>query len=25
VDGYLDGIRKKLYDTLNANDGIQIN
>jgi hypothetical protein len=25
VDGYLDGIRKKLYDTLEANDGIQIN
>jgi energy-coupling factor transporter ATP-binding protein EcfA2 len=25
VDGYLDGIRKKLYDTLDANDGIQIN
>ena len=24
VDGYLDGIRKKLYDTLEANDGIQI-
>ncbi len=25
VDSYLDGIRKKLYDTLEANDGIQIN
>lgn len=25
VDDYLDGIRKKLYDTLEANDGIQIN
>jgi hypothetical protein len=25
VDGYLDVIRKKLYDTLEANDGIQIN
>jgi hypothetical protein len=25
VDGYLDIIRKKLYDTLEANDGIQIN
>jgi len=25
VDGYLDDIRKKLYDTLEANDGIQIN
>jgi hypothetical protein len=25
VDGYLDGIRKKLYDTLETNDGIQIN
>ena len=25
VDGYLEGIRKKLYDTLEANDGIQIN
>ena len=25
VDQYLEGIRKKLYDTLEANDGIQIN
>ena len=25
VDAYLEGIRKKLYDTLEANDGIQIN
>ena len=25
VDGYLETIRKKLYDTLEANDGIQIN
>ncbi len=25
VDCYLDGIRKKLYDTLESNDGIQIN
>ena len=25
VEQYLDGIRKKLYDTLEANDGIQIN
>jgi hypothetical protein len=25
VDGYLEDIRKKLYDTLEANDGIQIN
>lgn len=25
VDGYLDGIRKKLYNALEANDGIQIN
>jgi hypothetical protein len=25
VDGYLDGIRKKLYNTLESNDGIQIN
>ncbi|WP_037284690.1 BREX system P-loop protein BrxC [Saccharibacillus sacchari] len=25
VDGYLEGIRKKLYDTLESNDGIQIN
>ncbi|MEX1029999.1 MAG: BREX system P-loop protein BrxC [Paenibacillaceae bacterium] len=25
VDGYLESIRKKLYDTLEANDGIQIN
>jgi len=25
VDGYLELIRKKLYDTLEANDGIQIN
>ena len=25
VDDYLDGIRKKLYDTLEKNDGIQIN
>ncbi|AIQ62425.1 ATPase [Paenibacillus stellifer] len=25
VDSYLEGIRKKLYDTLEANDGIQIN
>ena len=25
VDAYLEGIRKKLYDTLDANDGIQIN
>jgi hypothetical protein len=25
VDGYLDDIRKKLYDTLKQNDGIQIN
>jgi len=25
VDGYLENIRKKLYDTLDANDGIQIN
>jgi hypothetical protein len=25
VDGYLDGIRKKLYDTLESSDGIQIN
>lgn len=25
VDGYLDGIRKKLYDTLAANDSVQIN
>lgn len=25
VDGYLDGIRKKLYDTLDANDSVQIN
>lgn len=25
VDGYLEVIRKKLYDTLEANDGIQIN
>ena len=25
VDRYLEGIRKKLYDTLEANDGIQIN
>jgi len=25
VDGYLDGVRKKLYETLEANDGIQIN
>ncbi len=25
VDSYLDGIRKKLYDSLETNDGIQIN
>jgi len=25
VDGYLEMIRKKLYDTLDANDGIQLN
>lgn len=25
VDGYLDDIRKKLYDTLETNDGIQLN
>ena len=25
LDQYLEGIRKKLYDTLEANDGIQIN
>ena len=25
VDSYLDGIRKKLYDSLDTNDGIQIN
>jgi energy-coupling factor transporter ATP-binding protein EcfA2 len=25
VDGYLDNVRKKLYDTLDANGGIQIN
>jgi hypothetical protein len=25
VDGYLDDIRKKLYDTLEASDGVQIN
>jgi cell division septum initiation protein DivIVA len=25
VDSYLESIRKKLYDTLEANDGIQIN
>ena len=25
VDAYLETIRKKLYDTLEANDGIQIN
>jgi hypothetical protein len=25
VDGYLESIREKLYDTLEANDGIQIN
>lgn len=25
VDGYLESIRKKLYDTLEVNDGIQIN
>ena len=24
VEQYLDGIRKKLYDTLEASDGIQI-
>jgi len=25
VDAYLEGIKKKLYDTLESNDGIQIN